>query len=85
MKAMTNDHIFHDFICKKYLIELNPQNQRVDQWFPWAEANRSGGCAACLFSQTQAKIIWAEGTSIQKMYPSHWAVGKSVGFFMVSD
>lgn len=80
MKAFTNDHIFHDFIYKKYLIELNPQNQRLDRWFPGAEANRSGECAGCLFSQAQAKIIWEEGTSIQKTNPSNWAVGKSACF-----
>lgn len=46
MKAITNDHIFHDFICKKYLIELNPQNQRVDQGL--RQTGQVGVQVACL-------------------------------------
>lgn len=35
-----------------------------------------------LVNLTQAGVIWEEGTSIEKMPPPGWPVGKSVGHFL---
>ena len=33
-------------------------------------------------SLTQAGVIWEDGTSIEKMSPSDWPVGRSMGHFL---
>jgi hypothetical protein len=37
------------------------------------------------FCQLDSRVLWEEGTWTEKMYPSDWPVGKSVGIFLVGD
>ena len=41
-KPDTEDHIPYNAICKKFLEQVNPQRQKIDQWLPqsWGK-NRS--------------------------------------------
>lgn len=41
--------------------------------------------AGFLSSPTHARVTCAEGTTVEKMPPSDWAVGKSVGHFLTED
>lgn len=45
---------------------------------------RAGHCAGLSVSLMPAGVIREEGTSIEKMPPSDWPVGKSVGIFLIN-
>jgi hypothetical protein len=45
-----------------------------------------GQCAGSFYvSLAQARVIWVEGTSVEKLFPSRLPVAESVSTFLISD